>query len=296
MALHVVVTGAGGFVGGFVARWLAARGHEVTAISRRPPEPAAEVLPRLTWRDGDLRSPGSLPARFDVLIHCAAETPERCPEPANLYQRNMDVSRSVFEQLLETRARAAVFLSSMAAYGKVEVPVITEDTPPGELDPYGRAKRDSENLLQSCVDRGLASALTIRLPGTVGKGSHDNFLSTALRRVLSGETIKGRNPDSPFNNIVYVGDLAAFLHAWIVNSRSGYAVTNLGATEPLKMREVLSLLFSFSGREERVVFESGGKTPFLISIDGALSLGYRPSTVRESLKSFVRDSIQGTSE
>jgi len=284
---HVVVTGAGGFVGGFAARWLAARGCEVTAISRRPGEKA---LSNLAWREADLRSPGTLPARFDALIHCAAETPERCLEPANLYQRNMDLARSVFEQVIAARAQSVVFLSSMSAYGTVSVPEITEDTPPGELDPYGCAKRDSESLLQSCVERGLLSALTIRLPGTVGRGSHDNFLSTALRRVLSGETIKGRNPDSPFNNIVYVGDLAAFLHAWIVNSRSGYAVTNLGATEPLQMREVLSLLFSFSGREERVVFESGGKTPFLISIDRALSLGYRPSTVRESLRSFVRDS------
>ena len=124
MALHVVVTGAGGFVGGFVARRLAARGHEVTAISRRPHEPAAEVLPRLTWREADLRSPGSLPPRFDALIHCAAETPERCPEPGNLYRRNVDLSRNVFDQALQARAHAAVFLSSMSAYGAIAVPVV----------------------------------------------------------------------------------------------------------------------------------------------------------------------------
>jgi nucleoside-diphosphate-sugar epimerase len=103
--------------------------------------------------------------------------------------------------------------------------------------------------------------------------------------------VKGRNPDSLFNNIVYVGDLAAFLHAWTVGPRPGYAVTNLGASAPLQMREVLSLLFAFSGRDERVVFEPGGKKPFLISLDRALSLGYRPSTVRASMESFVRDSV-----
>jgi nucleoside-diphosphate-sugar epimerase len=291
MALHVVVTGAGGFVGGFVARWLAARGCEVTAISRRPVGTSDEVLPRLAWREADLSLPGSLPRRFDALIHCAAETPERCPDPANLYRRNMDVSHSVFGQLLEARARSAVFLSSMSAYGTVAAPVVTEDMPPLDLDPYGRAKRDSENLLQSCVERGLESGLAIRLPGTVGKGSHDNFLSTALRRVLSGELVKARNPDAPFNNIIYVGDLAAFLEAWMANPRSGYTVTNLGASEPLPMREVLSLLFAFSGRDERVVFEPGGKRPFLISLERALSLGYRPATVRASLESFVRESI-----
>src|SRR5712692_10236514 len=291
MALHVVVTGAGGFVGGFVARWLAARGCEVTAISRRAAGASTQALPRLAWRAADLSLPGLLPQRFDALVHCAAETPERCPDPANLYRRNMDISRSVFGQLSEARARSAVFLSSMSAYGTVAAPVVTEDTPPLDVEPYGRAKRDSEDLLQSCVERGLPSSLTIRLPGTVGKGSHDNFLSAALRRVLSGEVVKGRNPDSLFNNIVYVGDLAAFLHAWIADPRPGYAVTNLGASEPLRMREVLSLLFAFSRRDERVVFEPGGKQPFLISLDRALSLGYRPATVRASMEAFVRDSI-----
>jgi nucleoside-diphosphate-sugar epimerase len=273
MALHVVVTGAG---------------CEVTAISRQPVEPSSEALPRLAWRKADLSLPASLPRRFDALVHCAAETPERCPDPADLYRRNMDVSRSVFGQLLKTRARSAVFLSSMSAYGAVAAPVVTEDMPPVDLDPYGRAKRDSEDLLQSCIQRGLASGLAIRLPGTVGKGSHDNFLSTALRRVLSGELVKGRNPDAPFNNIVYVGDLAAFLDAWIASPRPGYTVTNLGASEPLPMHEVFSLLFAFSGRDERVAFEPGGKQPFLISLDRAVSLGYRPATVRASLESFVR--------
>jgi nucleoside-diphosphate-sugar epimerase len=288
MALHVVVTGAGGFVGGFVARWLAARGCEVTAVSRRPAE---EPLPNLAWHAADLRSPGSLPARFDALLHCAAETPERCPEPHRLYERNVDLSRSVFDQAMAARAQSVVFLSSMSVYGAVSVPVLTEDTPPAELDAYGRAKRDAEEMLEACVANGLRSGLAIRLPGTVGKGSHDNFLSVALARVLAGEGITGRNPDSPFNNIVYVGDLAAFLGGWAAAPKPGYSVTNLAAAEPLPMRDVLALLFSASGREERLAFEPGGKKPFLISLDRARSLGYRPSTVRASVESFVRDCV-----
>jgi len=101
--------------------------------------------------------------------------------------------------------------------------------------------------------------------------------------------LKARNPDSLFNNIVYVGDLAVFLGGWIADPHPGYAVTNLAASEPLRFREVLALLFSLSGREERLSFEAGGKPPFLIALDRAVSLGYRPSTVRASLQSFVRD-------
>lgn len=291
MALHAVITGAGGFVGGFVARWLADRGLNVTAISRRAPEPSAPGGPRITWRQADLRAADSLPPSFDALVHCAAETPERCPDPPNLYARNMEATRSVFTQAVDARAGAAVFLSSMSAYGTVSAPVVTEDMPPVELDDYGRAKRDGEALLQSSVERGLTSGLTIRLPGTVGRGSHDNFLSVALGRVLSGEALKGRNPDALFNNVVYVGDLAGFLHSWLAAPRPGYTVTNLGARDPLPFGEVLALLFELSGREKRLTFEPGGRKPFLVSLDRALSIGYRPSSVRSSLERFVRDCV-----
>lgn len=287
MALQAVVTGAGGFVGGFVAHALARRGHSVTAVSRQPAAPPSE--PGLTWRQTDLLKPGALPGSFDALIHCAAVIPERCGDPQKLYQLNVDMSRNVFDAARQAGARTVVFLSSMSAYGAITVPTITETTPPRELDPYGRAKRDSEGQLEDLVRKGLHSGLSIRLPGTVGKGSHHNFLSVALARVKSGEVLKARNPDSLFNNIVHVGDLAAFLGGWIADPHPEYAVTNLAASEPLRFREVLALLFSLSGREERLSFEPGGKPPFLIALDRAVSLGYRPSTVRASLQSFVRD-------
>ena len=291
MLLHVVVTGAGGFVGGFVARWLAQRGFAVTAITRRAPDPSRATA-GLTWHRADLLKPDALPGHFDALLHCAAEIPAHCPDPDALYRNNADAARNVFNSARAAGAQSVVFLSSMSVYGTVSsAPVVTEDTTPDNPDPYGSAKRDAEDLLKSAVAQGLASGLAIRLPGTVGKGSHHNFLSDTLARVRAGETVYAKNPDAPFNNIVHVGDLAAFLEAWIHAPRPGYAVTNLAAEEPLAIRDVLALLFSCASKVQRVAFETGGKAPFLISLERARALGYRPSTVRESVKAFVHDSI-----
>ncbi len=290
MAAHVVVTGAGGFVGGFLAHWFAAQGHQVTAISRRSVE-AAPSVQGLSWRQSDLRKPGALPARFDTLLHIAAEIPAHCPEPVALYDGNMRAAENVFDEAMRAGARSIVFTSSMSVYGAIDVPVVAEDTPPSNPDPYGRAKRDAEDVLEACVGRGLHSGLSIRLPGTVGKGSHHNFLSDALGRILAGERIRANNPDSMFNNIVYVGDLAAFLGRWVEDPRPGYAVTNLAAIEPLKIREVVTLLFQCAGKPERIDLSEGGKKSFLISLDRAQSLGYRPATVRASVQAFVRDNV-----
>jgi nucleoside-diphosphate-sugar epimerase len=288
MPLHVVVTGAGGFIGGVVAHRLAEQGSSVTAITRRA---GAQSLGRLTYHRADLTRPDALPERFDAIVHCAAETPARCPDPVALYASNVAAMRHVCERALRASASAVLFTSSMSAYGTISVPVVTEDTPPRNPDPYGRSKLEGERILAETVARGLPSGLSIRLPGTVGRGSHDNFLSHALQRILAGEAVTARHKDALFNNIVYVGNLADFLTEWIAFPRPGYAVTNIAACDPIRIGELFSLLFAHAGKPERVTFSEDGKAPFQISLERAIGLGYRPATVRDSVAAFVRDCL-----
>jgi nucleoside-diphosphate-sugar epimerase len=284
MTTRVMVTGAGGFVGGFLARYLAATGYSVTAITRGRPD---NTEPNLDWQTLDLETAPELPFEFDVLVHCAAVIPARCPEPEILYRGNITMARRLFDLATKIRAQTIIYMSSVSVYGAIDVPVVTEDLPPGECDAYGKAKRDVEELLENAVRLGVGSGLAIRLPGTVGRGSHDNFLSATLTRILAGGTVLAHNPDSLFNNIVYVGNLAEFVAEWIAQPRPGYAVTNLGASEPLNVRDVLCRLVQCLGHPVDVNFQPGGKPPFLISIDRAQSLGYRPATVAASIAAFA---------
>lgn len=289
--MRVVVTGAAGFVGGFVARWLAARGFAVTAIARRAP-PQTEPLPLgLSWHVADLRAPSAVPAQFDALVHCAAVLPSACPDPDLLYRDNIMLARAAFEGAVAGGARSVVNLSSMSVYGSIATPLVDEDLLPRDADSYGRAKLEAEALLASLAEGRPCAALSIRLPGTVGKGSHHNFLSDAMGRVLRGDTVIANHPDSPFNNIVYVGHLAAFIEQWISGAAPGQAVINLAAAEALPIREVLTLMACEAGRPARIEFAAGGKGPFLVAIDRACSLGYRPPTVRASIAAMVRDCL-----
>lgn len=291
MTTRVAVTGAAGFVGGFVARWLAARGFAVTAIARRRPVQSSPDPSGLAWCIADVCDPEAFPARFDALVHCAAVLPSSCPDPEPLYRDNMALARAAFERAVAAGARSAVNLSSMSVYGAIAAPVVSEDTQPRDPDPYGCAKRDAEELLAALAARHPLSALSIRLPGTVGRGSHHNFLSDVMTRLRAGEIVRATNPESLFNNIVYVGDLAAFIERRISQTVPENAVTNLASDEALPLREVLALMFDGAGQPARIEFALGGKAPFLIALDHARSLGYRPATVRASIAAMVRDCL-----
>ncbi len=294
MTRHVAITGAGGFVGGFAARWLAAQGFQITALSRQ----LQADLPRpgLAWRYADLRQPSALPTECDAIIHCAAELPSRTSDPAALYDLNRRMADAVFDHAARQGVGTVVFISSMSVYGAIDVAEVNESLAPRDPDPYGRAKRDGEDALAAAVARGaIASGLSIRLPGTVGQGSHHNFLSDALRTILTGGVVKAVNPDGLFNNIVYVEDLARFFADWIGTPKPGSFVTNLAARDPLPIRDVLAHMFSVAGKPLQCEFSPSPRKSFLISLRRAEELGYRPATVRDSVDAFVRSNLSGFS-
>jgi nucleoside-diphosphate-sugar epimerase len=288
--MQVVVTGGGGFIGSRLALALARAGHAVTACYRNRLAPGLRGAAGITLLRGDLSEGLVLPDRFDVLVHCASEIPGLCPDPAHLTQSNLGAMAHVCRSVCRAGARTVINLSSISAYGRINVPEVEELLPSNDPDPYGLTKLRGEEALAALAEAesGL-SGLSIRLPGVVGRGSHHNFLSTVIARIVARQPVQAVNPEALFNNIVYVEDLARFVAGWLAAPVPGHVITNIAACDPLPIRTVIELLYEGIGRRPDVTFRTGGKSPFLISLDRVRSLGYQPSTVAESLRAFADD-------
>lgn len=239
---------------------------------------AARLLPMpqcWVWRQADLLQPEALPERCDAIIHCAAELPSRTSDPVALSDLNRHMADVVFSHAERHGVRTVILISSMSVYGAIDSAEVDENLAPRDTDSYCRAKRDGEEALAAAVARGaVASGLSIRLPGTVGRGSHHNFLLDALRAVVAGGVVKAVNPDGLFNNIVYVEDLTQFFADWTGEPKPGYFVTNLAARDPLPVRDVLARMFEIAGKLPKCEFSSSPRKSFLISLRRAEELGY----------------------
>ena len=287
--MRILVSGAGGFVGGHLAVALAVGGHEVVALVRRSRPAILERSQRIFVARADLAGTEALPAGpFDAVIHCAAAIPSAVPEAQDLVRINVEGSQRLFEHAIKAGTNVVVFCSSMAIYGRIDADMVDRDTPINEPRPYGRSKLVSEEKLSElCRDHSGLRALSIRLPGVVGPGSHDNFLSDTLRRLAAGQTASVRNAHAPFNNVVHIDDLAHFACTLLETLPPGHRATTIGAVEPLPIREVVGLLQVAAAPGAAVRYREEGHS-FLISNDHAQTLGYRPATVRDAVERFVR--------
>jgi UDP-glucose 4-epimerase len=168
---HVLVTGAGGFIGSHTVDQLLAGGHQVTGLDnfrtgRRENLAKALASPRFTLQEDDVIAPGALDrvtahARPDAIIHLAAlvSVQESIANPQLNYELNVLATHLVAEAARAHRVRRIVFASSAAIYGDTADLPVRENAEKKPISPYGAAKLASEAIL---IGHGAAFAMTVR--------------------------------------------------------------------------------------------------------------------------------------
>lgn len=179
------VTGATGFIGGRVARLLAAAGHEVVALARQPEKAKALADAGVKLHAGDITEKESMRAGMhgaDGVFHIAGWYKVGVRDTSAAKAINIDGTRNVLELMQELKIPRGVYTSTLAINSDTGGRVVDEsyhyDGP--HLSVYDQTKWAAHRqVAEPMIQAGLP--LVVVMPGLVyGPGdtsaAHDVFV------------------------------------------------------------------------------------------------------------------------
>jgi D-erythronate 2-dehydrogenase len=207
--IHVVVTGAHGFVGAVLTRRLLASGLNGQTVDRltlmdlgfEQPHPDPRVVQlTVSIAEASVRAQ-AFSSRVDAVFHLASV-------PGGAAEKNYDLGRSInldatlglLEDLRGQQTNAGlalprfIFASTVAVYGEKLPAVVDESTLPAPALSYGAHKLAGEFLVADATRKGWVQGCSLRLPGVVarpgdGAGLMSAFMSQLFWKLAAGQAI-----------------------------------------------------------------------------------------------------------
>lgn len=228
--MRVLLTGGAGYVGGAVARHLAAAGHDLVVVDdlRSGHRETVGGLDLLPCDVADRERVGGLlrRRRIEAVVHLAASclVGESMEAPGRYYDNNVVRPLALLDEAVASGVARFVFSSSAAVYGEPERSPIEETHPLRPTNPYGETKLAFERALLWSAAAHRFAATSLRyfnaagatLDGAHGE-AHDpetHLIPNLLRAAATGSPAPVFGTDYPtpdgsaVRDYIHIEDLA----------------------------------------------------------------------------------------
>lgn len=292
------MTGAGGFLGGYVAREFRDQGWRVAGVDLVP-ESAMNGFSGDRYCQSSVTDPrmGDLLAelRPDACVHCAgsASVPLSMQQPMADFQANALMTATLLEAIrTSAHSCAFVLLSSAAVYGSPDTLPIDEATRIAPISSYGFHKLMAEQLCREYAILHGVPAASARIFSAYGPGLKRQVLWDLCGKLLGGGEVLLQGTGAESRDFVHATDIARAVMAIVEGAEfkgEAYNVASGAETSisDLALRIVAALQLERDVRFDGVL-PAGIPSRWQADIDRLRGLGFRPRiSIDEGVREFA---------
>jgi UDP-glucuronate 4-epimerase len=314
----ILVTGAAGFIGFHIIRWLLKNGRQVVGLDnlnayydpKLKDARLAELakVPGFRFAKLDLTDRAGMAAlfseyRFPYVVHLAAQAGVRYSlvDPHAYVDSNLTGFINVLEGCRHNGCRHLLFASSSSVYGSnTKMPFSIHDNVDHPLSLYGASKKANELMAHSYAHLFKLPTTGLRFFTVYGPwGRPDMAMWIFASAIISGQPIKLFNHGNMRRDFTYVDDVVESIARLVDRVPSGnrnwsteapdpgsssapWRIYNIGNNNPVEVLEVVRLLEEKIGKKakrELMPMQPGDVPATYANVDDLMrEVDFKPAT------------------
>ncbi|WP_099467017.1 NAD-dependent epimerase [Konateibacter massiliensis] len=275
----VLITGAAGFIGFYLAKRLLAKGNAVIGFDNlnsyydiNLKKSRLEILEKykgFQFIKGDLADKEALEAIFkdnkiDIVVNLAAQAGVRysIENPEAYIQSNIVGFFNVLECCRYYPVKHLLYASSSSVYGgNDKVPFSTDDKVDMPVSLYAATKKSNELMAYSYCKLYGIKATGLRFFTVYGPmGRPDMAYFSFSEKIMREEPIKIFNDGNMYRDFTYIDDIVEGIIRMLANppvadiNNTNHKIYNIGNNHPEKLMDFIEILENALGKEAKKEF------------------------------------------
>lgn len=263
--MSILVTGGAGFIGSHVVDHLIKQNKRVIVLDDLSGGFIQNVNPDADFIKGDICDYNLVQKLFnenqiEYVFHLAAYAAEGLSHFIKRfnYNNNLIGSVNLINQSILHKVKCFVFTSSIAVYGKNQLPM-TEDSTPMPEDSYGIAKYAVERELEVSKDMFGLNYIIFRPHNVYGErqnvgDKYRNVIGIFMNQILQNKPLTVFGDGEQSRAFSYIGDIAPIIADSIKIIEAYNEVFNVGADIPYSVNQLIEEVKKVMDAEPEVRF------------------------------------------
>ena len=254
--MKIFITGGGGFVGRYLAKYLLEKKFEVTIfddLSNCTQEMIGSIG-NVNFVKGDIRDYELLKKSMrnhELVIHLAAKTSvsDSNENQENVIDVNVKGSHNVLKSCNNCNISKIIIISSAAVYGDgLESKPHDEDTSTNPVSVYGKSKLEMENTVKEFSRTSNLDSIIFRLFNVYGEGQSDAYAGVIKKFVncaVQNKPVLIYGKGDQTRDFIHVNDVIEYIVRAIKNIewKKG-EIYNIGTGKSISIKQLAIDIFS----------------------------------------------------